>query len=684
MLLSDNIKKLKGVGPKKAVLLAKLGIDTIYDLMSYYPRAYTDQSIVTPIADLTYGQDVNIEGYIIAMRENTTMRNLQILTVYIDDGTGIISATWFNKKFLKRELQVGKKIFLHGTVDYAYRGRGQLAIKNIKNYYLSEKDVPANFIPIYSLVDGLKNNFLVTLLQEAFAAIPAIPSAIPDEMQNELNLLDKKTAMYNLHFPQNKMLLKKARQMLIFEELFMIQYGLLTIQKRIQNKRTFVQFLPNGRLVEKIKKALPFTLTDEQEKVWCEIYHDMQAPHIMQRLLQGDVGSGKTVIALLSLIKSVENGFQGVFMAPTEILARQHFQYFQDFLQPFSVKVGLLVGSLTPKEHKLAEEEISNGNWQIIIGTHALIQDKVHFKNLGLVITDEQHRFGIEQRAKLETKSSTAPDVLIMTATPIPRTLTLTIYGDLQISAIKKLPPGRKPIRTFLRETPSREKIYRFIVNEVKKGRQAYIVCPLISLSENKQNLSVEELYSELSSSYLAGISMAMLHGKLPSREKETIMQDFFTGKISVLLATTVIEVGVNVPNASVMVIEGAEHFGLAQLHQLRGRIGRGNAQSYCILIAHNKNIKSKERLKLLEKTNDGFKLAEEDLRLRGAGEFFGSKQHGLPDLKIANVFSEELPILQLARNKALEYLKNEKSNDLIEKVIALQYKNNFLHIKRN
>ena len=687
MNIQENVQFLKGVGPKKASILKKLGIENIYDLITYYPRRYEDQQNTTPIAELNVGETVNIQGKIVALAEKNTRRGLKLLTIMLADNTGTIQLNFFNQAYLKKKLKSEQILFVHGKVSYAYGGYGNLAMSQILSFDIVEKSIDDNkdnhynFMPIYTLPDYLKPKDFRNLLTQVFNEDLSLIEIVPEFIRKKYNLMDKKTAIQKIHFPKTKQELTTARESLIFEELFLIQSGLLLLKKQHQIKNHGIRFLENNILVNKVKASLPFTLTAEQEKVWQEICIDMQKDTQMQRLVQGDVGSGKTVIAILALVKAIENGFQGALMAPTEILALQHYEKIKDLLEPLDIHVGLLTGSLKTKEKRAILEGLADGCINLIIGTHALIQDNVIFKNLGLVITDEQHRFGVNQRAKLEEKGNTfLPDVLVMTATPIPRTMTLTVYGDLDVSFIRQLPPGRKPIRTFVRMPDRRELIYKFVKDEVAKGRQAYVVCPLIEESENSDAVSVEMIYDELTSGYLYGVRCGLLHGKLKPAEKENLLHEFLAGNIDVLISTTVIEVGVNVPNASIMVIEGAERFGLAQLHQLRGRIGRGEYASYCILINRGKNANSLERLHLMEKISDGFILAEEDLRLRGPGQFFGSMQHGLPDLKIADVLNN-VDNLVNARTEAQRAIDFGIDKQALNELLTLQYKHKFLKI---
>ena len=687
MNIQENVQFLKGVGPKKASILKKLGIENIYDLITYYPRRYEDQQSTTPIGELNVGETVNIQGKIVALAEKNTRRGLKLLTIMLADNTGTIQLNFFNQAYLKKKLKPEQILFVHGKVSYAYGGYGSLAMSQILSFDIVEnsiddnRDNHYNFMPIYTLPDYLKPKDFRNLLTQVFNENLSLIEIVPEFIRKKYNLMDKKTAIQKIHFPKTKQELTTARESLIFEELFLIQSGLLLLKKQHQVKNHGIRFLENNILVNKVKANLPFTLTAEQEKVWQEICIDMQKDTQMQRLVQGDVGSGKTVIAILALVKAIENGFQGALMAPTEILALQHYEKIKELLEPLDIHVGLLTGSLKIKEKRAILEGLADGCINLVIGTHALIQDNVIFKNLGLVITDEQHRFGVNQRAKLEEKGNVfLPDVLVMTATPIPRTMTLTVYGDLDVSFIRQLPPGRKPIRTFVRMPDRRELIYKFVKDEVAKGRQAYVVCPLIEESENSDAVSVEMIYDELTSGYLYGVRCGLLHGKLKPAEKENLLHEFLAGNIDVLISTTVIEVGVNVPNASIMVIEGAERFGLAQLHQLRGRIGRGEYASYCILINRGKNANSLERLHLMEKISDGFILAEEDLRLRGPGQFFGSMQHGLPDLKIADVLNN-VDNLVNARTEAQRAIDFGIDKQALNELLTLQYKHKFLKI---
>lgn len=684
MKLTDSVQYLKGVGPKKKAELNKLGIATVYDLLTYFPRTYEDQSMLTHIADLHAGETATVSGTIVNLHEQSGRRGLSILTAFLNDGTGILQVTWFNQKYLKNKLKTGRRVFVSGKPTYAFGGQGQFAMSQLHYFQILDKDEKpeglCGILPVYPATERLNQKFFRTLMEEALSELPELPELIPEDIGRAYHLMGRAAALRAIHFPPDGETLKKARYRLAFSELYLIQCGLLLLKKQSQETDLGIRFQPNGPLVKKVMANLPFTLTNDQQRTWQEICRDMERPVTMRRLVQGDVGSGKTVIAMLALVKAVENGWQGAMMAPTEILASQHYENLSRQLAPFGIRVGFLSGHLTPAKRRTMYEAIAKHEVDIVIGTHALIQDAVHFARLGLVITDEQHRFGIAQRAELEKKGAHVPDVLVMTATPIPRTMTLTVYGDLDVSLIKQLPPGRQPIRTFVRRPDRRELIYNYVRSQIEAGRQAYVVCPLIEMNEESDLPSAEEVYDELRWGIFRGIPCGLVHGRLPAAEKERVMQEFYENKIKLLVSTTVIEVGVNVPNASIMVIEHAERFGLAQLHQLRGRIGRGPYASYCILVSEGKTENARERLKIMATTSDGFKLAEEDLRLRGPGQFFGSLQHGLPDLKIARV-PEDIDILLAAHRAAEATLQSQGGLDFIRPVLALQYKEKFLHI---
>ena len=686
MKITDSVQYLKGVGPKKKAELARLGIARVYDVLTYFPRTYEDQSALTRIADLRPGTVATVAGTIANLQEQTGRRGLTILTAYLNDGSGLLQVTWFNQRYLKNKLKVGRRVFVSGKPAYAYGGHGQFAMSQLRYFQILDEGEQAaglcGILPVYAATERLNQKFFRTLVEEALEAADELPELIPARILAERKLMGRREALRAVHFPKDGEELKRARYRLAFSELYLIQCGLLLIKKQSQQTRLGIRHQPNGKLVKAVLSGLPFTLTHDQQQAWQEICRDMERTVPMRRLVQGDVGSGKTVIAMLALVKTVENGWQGAMMAPTEILAAQHYENLSAKLAPLGICVGYLSGHLTPRERREMHEAIARHEVDIVIGTHALIQDDVHFARLGLVITDEQHRFGIAQRAALEKKGAHVPDVLVMTATPIPRTMTLTVYGDLDVSLIRELPPGRQPIRTFVRRPDRRPLIYQYVRSQIEAGRQAY-VCPLIEMNEESDLPSAEEVYDELRYGIFRGIPCGLVHGKLAPAEKERVMQDFYADKIKLLVSTTVIEVGVNVPNASIMVIEHAERFGLAQLHQLRGRIGRGSYASYCILVSEGKTENARERLRIMATVSDGFELAEEDLRLRGPGQFFGSMQHGLPDLKIARV-PEDIAILLEAHKAAEATLTSQGDLDFIRPILALQYKERFQHIMEN
>ena len=686
MKLTDSVNAVRGVGVRKAALLARLGVRTVYDLLTFYPRAYEDQSRITRIMDLAAGTRATVHGVIQQVTERQTRRRgFTVLTALVGDGTGYAQAVWFNQRFLKGKLRAGQRILLTGKVDYAYGGGGQMAFSPVTSFALlgSQEDATAHLgiLPVYAATEGLTQKQLRQMTADVLAhAGEALMETLPEQIRAEYHLIGRAAAFRQIHFPKDTEELAAARRRLAFEELYLIQCGLLALKKQTAEHEEGIAHRANGALIARVRDALPFALTEDQEKVWAEISRDMEAPLPMRRLVQGDVGSGKTAIALLALVKTVESGCQGALMAPTEILARQHYDGLRELLTPLGIRVGFLSGRLTKKEHTEVLSALAAHEIDIIIGTHALIQEGVAFDSLGLVVTDEQHRFGVAQRSALEKKSGVVPDVLVMTATPIPRTMTLTVYGDLDVSRIEHLPPGRQPIRTFLRDETARAKIYAFVRREIERGRQAYVVCPLIEANEESDLPSAEEVYAELSRGSFCGIRCGLVHGRLKAADKEAVMRGFYAGEIKLLVATTVIEVGVNVPNATVLVVEHAERFGLAQLHQLRGRVGRGSDASYCILIA-GRQVAGAERLRVIEETSDGFRLAEEDLRLRGPGQFFGAMQHGLGDLKIADVLAD-MDLLLLARRAALATVDDPAALGFVRPALLQQYREQFEHIR--
>lgn len=656
--LKKPIQYLKGVGEARARLFHKLNIFTVEDVIYHFPRDYEDRSEKKKISQLLDGESCTFEGIVFSrMQEMKIRKGLVIYKLIVKDETGSAVLTWFNNKFIKNAFVVGEKYLFFGKIRRKF-GKIEIVDPVYERADSENLKHTCQIIPLYPATEGLTQKIIQGVMRNALDSIDAkLEEILPEYIRKGYNLAEINYAIQSIHFPSTLESFDYARRRLVFEELLILQLGLLRIKDSLeeQSEGLNLKIMPQ---LQELVESLPFELTGDQKKVLNEIMKDIQGPKPMNRLVQGDVGSGKTIVAVLSLFNTVLNGYQGALMAPTEILAEQHYKSTKGLLEKFGIKIGLLVGSLTQKQKEQMLEDIKEGRVDIVIGTHALIEDKVLFDKLGMVITDEQHRFGVRQRSILSSKGIN-PHILVMTATPIPRTLALILYGDLDISIIKEMPPGRKKIETYAVDNSMRDRINAFIRKEVLAGRQAYVVCPLVEDSEAITAKSVVEHAEKLQKDF-PEFNVGYLHGKMKPKEKEEIMRDFRDCKIHILVSTTVIEVGVNVPNASVMIIENAERFGLAQLHQLRGRVGRGEYQSYCILFNEGDSKVSKERAIIMAKTNDGFEISEKDLELRGPGEFFGIRQHGLPDLKIANLF-KDMDVLKEAQELCFKILKEDK-----------------------
>lgn len=682
-----DVMYMKGVGPKIAYKLNKLGIYTAQDLIMYFPKKHIDYSSRTLIKHLKEGENTTIFGYIKSVSAFNTKNKLSVVKVAVTDESGRLDLSFFQAKSnrfmlerVKAQFPVNAGIMVSGTVKRSsYDGKLTFDKPNysiMTGEFLEDKNANLNLariVPIYTVCEDLSIKVLRRAIYNAVNMYKnEIENIVPDYIREKYGILDKKIAVEQIHFPESIELLEQARFSLIFEELFLIQLKLVRLREQNSNNHNALALkIKEQGIVRKFIDNLPFELTGGQKKAVNEILNDLNSDIPMARLLQGDVGSGKTVVATIMLLAGVENGYQGALMAPTEILAQQHYNNLQQWLTPMGISVGLFFGSQGKKVREKFRTDLRNGQMNIAVGTHALIQEDVDFNNLGAIVVDEQHRFGVKQRNVLKKKSQN-PQILTMTATPIPRTLALTVHGDLDLTVIDELPKGRKPIKTSL--VTSHRGVYDLIKQEIEAGRQAYVVYPLIeeseTLSAKAATIEAERLQNEVFPQFKIGL----LHGKLKNDEKEQVMADFKEKKYDILVSTTVVEVGVDVPNATVMLIENAERFGLSQLHQLRGRVGRNDLQSYCILHTSTKSQETKERLNIMTQTNDGFVIAEKDLQLRGPGEFLGTRQSGLPDLIISDIV-RDAKVLEMARNEAIGFVKTNKIENypLLKEVTSLQ-----------
>ncbi len=669
--LNKQVQFVKGVGPNRVKLLNKLNIYTLKDLITYFPRNHEDRSIAKKIAECTDGETVLIKATALTKITEIRARRLSIYRLVVNDESSSCVITWFNQKYLKDKFKVGETYTFFGKIE----NKG--GTFEMKSPVFDEDGVDKNtgkIVPIYPLTSRLSQNVLRKIIESGIDEVYGnLEESIPDYILQKYRLLGINEAYKNIHFPSSNSDFIRAKNRLVFEELLALQLALFRLKEGQKYDEKGIKFDTNIKMQDVID-TLPFTLTNAQKRVLNEIDKDMEKDTAMNRLLQGDVGSGKTVVSIVAAYKAVKSGYQAAIMVPTAILADQHLKNFTKMLEPFGIRCELLVSSVTKKNKELILERLKNGEIDILIGTHALLEDNVVFKNLGLVVTDEQHRFGVKQRATIVAKGNN-PDVIVMSATPIPRTLALILYGDLDISIIDELPPNRKKIETYAVGKDMEERIVAFVKKLIGEGRQAYIVCPLVENSDDMDLKSVTALAEKYKTEVFSEYRVEYLHGKMKAKEKDDIMQRFKNGEIDILISTTVIEVGVDVPNASIMIIENAERFGLAQLHQLRGRVGRGEYKSYCILKNEGHSKVCKERMKVMCQTNDGFIISEKDLELRGSGDFFGTAQHGVPELKIANLFEnirelkevQELASQIITDDPNLEQDKNFRLKNLIE-----------------
>lgn len=645
--LEKPIQYLKGVGGKRAELFNKKGIKTVEDLLYFFPRTYEDRSVIKPISKCCEGESVciSVSAYQ-EPQDRYVRRNMLITSLVVFDDSGMMNIVWYNNKYIKNNIKAGEKYIFFGMVTRNKQGRIQMTAPVFEK--AGNGRFTGKIIPIYPLTANLSQKIVQSTMETALTEAGQLKEYLPLNLREKYMLAELNFAMKNIHFPTDFESYNIARTRFVFEELLILQLALS--ERKEKNIENDGKIFSDVKCIRTLTDSLPFELTGAQKRTINEICRDCMSGRQMNRLVQGDVGSGKTAVAAASIFMAVQNGYQTAMMAPTEILAQQHAVSIGEMFNRYGIKTAFLSGSTKSKEKREILEKTASGEIQVIIGTHALIQENVEFKNLGLVVADEQHRFGVEQRAKLMAKGEN-PHMLIMSATPIPRTLALILYGDLDISVIDELPPGRKPVKTYTVNSKTRIRVYNFIVENINKGMQAYVVCPLVAETEKSDLENAEELAEKLKASY-PKINIGLMHGKMKPKEKDKIMSDFVSRKINILVATTVIEVGVNVPNANIMAIENAERFGLSQLHQLRGRIGRGSDQAHCILITDADNEITKKRMDTMCQSNDGFYISEQDLKLRGPGDFFGTRQHGLPEMKIANLF-EDKDILKISQEAA-------------------------------
>ena len=663
----SGIREIKGIGEKAEKTFSKIGIHTVGDLIRYYPRGYEVYEDPVAVGEIEEGHTMTVSGAIYGRVQVSGSPKMQITTLYLKDLTGTLKVIWFRMPFLRNTLSRGGVITLRGRI---VRKKDGLVMEHPEIFYPSNKyeEKRSSLQPVYPLTSGLTNNAVLKAIRQAVEMTDLGEGSLPEGIAERYGLAGYQEAVRGIHFPETKEEFYHARERLVFEEflMFILSLRMMRDQKeRVLNPYCFREPELIGRFLER----LPYELTDAQNNVWREIRQDMSGIHVMSRLVQGDVGSGKTIVALLAMMYAGLNGYQAAMMAPTEVLARQHFENIRSMLAEYEIplRAELLTGSMKGKEKKEAYGRIASGEADLIIGTHALIQEKVEYQNLALVVTDEQHRFGVRQRERLAGKG-VCPHILVMSATPIPRTLAIILYGDLDISVIGELPKNRLPIKNCVVDTGYRETAYRFMRKQICSGRQCYIICPMVEESDSLEVENVTDYTEIIREAMGKGIAVSYLHGKMKQAEKDEIMEAFAKNEIQVLVSTTVIEVGIDVPNASVIMIENSERFGLAQLHQLRGRVGRGKHQSYCIFMSASKSEETRERLEILNRSNNGFFIAGEDLRLRGPGDLFGIRQSGVMDFRLGDVY-QDAKILQTASEAANVLLDEDPGLEALENI---------------
>ena len=650
-----DIKYIKGVGPAKGSLLKKLGIENVRDIVENYPRIYEDRTRLYKIKELEVDKNCLFIATISSKKEIKKIRNnLIIYSVYVSDETGVCKMTWFNQKYIAQKLIEGNTYLFFGKPE---KNNGIITVESSIIYNVNELDKIQGIYPIYNLTAGITQNYMFKITNTVFDNIPAVTDIFSDEFRKKYELAEINYAIRNIHFPKSFRDVNIARNRIIFEELFLFQLALMRMktQNLVQKKNISFEKVD----ISDFLKLLPFDLTNAQKKVVSEIENDIYSDKIMNRMVQGDVGSGKTMVAAISMYIAIKNGYQAALMAPTTILANQHYEELNGYFSKLGLKTDIITSSTTKKNKEKIVEKLKNHQIDAIIGTHSLIEDNIEFANLGLVVTDEQHRFGVKQRVKLSSKGNSV-ETLVMTATPIPRSLAIILYGDLDISIIDEMPPGRTPVKTYAVNDSYNTRINEFVKKQIREGRQVYVVCPLVEENEEMDLKSVEKLYYEYKNDIFKEFNVEFLHGKMKNKEKDEIMNRFKNNETNILISTTVIEVGISVSNATLMIIENADRFGLAALHQLRGRVGRGSFESYCILKSNNRSVNARERLKIMEKSNSGFDIAQKDLELRGPGDFFGIRQSGLPEFKLADLL-KDVNILKQTTEAVKEILNEDE-----------------------